>query len=264
MTNKRFMEMADRMKNPSLPTKKEIPISRIKRNRFSSPEAEYSFLEGEFGREIHEDIIRKYGDSHPFVTENVSYKERIIQGSKPGYVIAVNDVIRGMGLRTATSLDVHKAIRDGKLNLQNFYEDLGLVLYSESGENEYLAKNLATQIKQTRNLEFPVMLPLIGLGLEKDNSAPQGLAFKLTNNSQVISAPQLSYSNDGKKFSEVDNDGIPVFNDGGNYIFFTEDSGLRMLYRYRVLKLNARNEYLTSSNEDGRVIVCREAMHSKN
>ncbi len=262
MVNKRFLQTAERWKNQTLPkerTRTEKPSRDI-----GTQVLDYSFLGGEIGKKAHEEIVRKYGGDHPFVTQNVFYDEEseLIKGSKPGYIIVLNEfLLRGM--RTSTSFDLQKAMDEEKITQRGTYEDLGIVLFSESGENEYLAKDLARQVKDRQELKFPTLIHLTGLELRVDENAPNGMAFKLGENSEIIYAPNLSHSNHGKKFSGLDESGVPIFEDNGSYTFYTGNSGMRVLIRNWDSDLIAGDGVLVYSNAGGRVLVSREAARSK-
>ena len=265
MLNPKFLQTAGRWMNKDIPEdNSKNPVSQKRTSSTAIPDFDYFFLGDELGKKVHEDVVRKYG-SHAFVTNNVSYDKdtKLIRGSKPGYIVAVNEFLRNKNLRTATSYDVQKAIDEGKLNFSGVYEDLGLVLYSESGENEYLAKDLANQVKKRNGrLELPALFHLTGLELRVDKNAPEGMAFNLTDNSQIIQAQQLSFANDQKKFLKLNESGLPIFDDNGKHTFYAGNSGLRMLIRNRDSYLVARDGNLVDSDDDGRVLVCREAVRS--
>ena len=261
MVNKRFLDFAQRSMNQEVPTEKAKPKPQKVVPMARNVDFDYFFLDGDLGKEAHEAIIKKYGADHQFVTKNVFYDNdsKLIKGSKPGYILAVNEFLRGNGLRTATSYDVQRAIDEGNLNTKGFYEDLGLVLYSESGENEYFARDLTNQARQRKSIDFPVMFNLSDLELKVDQNAPQGLAFKLRDDSQIIMTPELLLANDRKKFSKVNQFGVQIFEDNGKYTFYSGNSVLRMLIRNRDSVLGARYWNLSGSDGGGRVIICREA-----
>ena len=261
MVNKRFLEIAERWKNEEVPSEREKPATEKRRNT-RIPNFDYFFLGEDLGKEVHEAIVRKYNADHPFVTSNVFYDEddNLIKGSKPGYVVAVNEFLRDRNLRTANSYDMQKAIEEGTLNFNGFYEDLSLVIYSEEGETGYLARNLANQIRQRNGkVEFPTLIQLSGLELKTDQNAPQGLSFKLTDKSQTIIAPQLSHENHHKKFSKVDENGLPIFEENGHHTFHAGGYGLRMLVSVGNSDLNSLHGDLVYSSDKGRVVICRES-----
>ena len=265
MPNPRFIQTAERWKNPETPSEKVKQAEQRRTPTAAVPDYDYFFLGDDLGRETHEAITRKYGAENPFVTKDVSYDSdsKLVKGSKPGYIIAVNEILGDRNLRTATSYDVQKAIDEGKINQSRIYEDIGLVLYSESGENEYLARDLAAQVrKRNGRVEFPTLISLVELGLKVDKNAPNGMAFNLTNDNQIVQAQQLSNANDQKRFSKLNEFGLPIFEDSGKHTFYSGNSGLRMLIRDRDSDLDARYWYLVYSDADGRVLVVREAARS--
>jgi hypothetical protein len=192
----------------------------------------------------------------------LSYHNNLIEGSNPFAVVLVNQIVGQDGLRTATPADLERAIRLNKvnqqlgLNLRGTYEDTGLVLRSESEPNEYLAKDVAKQIK-ARNVKLPVMIPLNGLELVNDSKSEHDLSFKLKEDAQVIHAPILN--KDGGYFtSEMidEQTGLPkqVGENGDRYLY-TRNSGLSGLYLNRVLILYSSWDDLAYSDSDGRVAV---------
>jgi len=103
------------------------------------------------------------------------------------------------------------------------------------------------------------------LELKYDASSPHNLAFQLTDSSEIIYAPQLNSTNNGNKFNRADEQGLPIFDNGGSRtLYSSEDNGLCRLYRYWGLDLVAGGRGLTVSVSGGRVIVCAEGTSPKN
>jgi len=191
----------------------------------------------------------------------LSYHNDVTEGSNPFAVALVNQIVNQEGLRTATPADLERAIRLNKvnqelgLNLRGTYEDTGLVLRSESEPNEYLAKDVAKQIK-ARNVKLPAMIPLNGLELVNDPKSEHDLSFKLGENAQVFYASIL---NKPGNFTSGDIDkqtGLPrKTGDNGDRTLYTRDSGLSGLVLDRDLYLDSNVGSLAYSNSDGRVVV---------
>lgn len=259
--NPRFKALVERMKNNELPIEKVIPTAQ--EPLFDKSNFKFNFLEGALAEEVHNAIVNKYGTDNPFITSNINYSDEIIKGSKPGYVLAVNDVLKEKGMRVANSREIQRVIEEGILDLKGLYEDLGLVLFGVSGENEYLAKDLAKQIKKYQNLSFPILMPLNGLELKVDKNAPNDFRFNIKDKNSIIYAPQLERKNNGKNFSTVDNNELPVFDKNGTYTLYTSDSGLRVLCRDWYLDLGAGYWVLTNSVSVGRVVVCAEGTRAR-
>lgn len=186
---------------------------------------------------IDKEIKKRYKD-FPAVKSATFYRDGVVNGSNPFYVVAVNEML-SEGRRTATQADLEKILENETLDLNGVFADTALVLRSVDRPNEYLAEKLAMQIRARypytpphafRVLFCPVMIPLSELELEKDQNSRHGLAFKLKENANVIHAPQLDHNNNRKRFSKTNVDGLPIFDDKGKRILHTRESGLSRLY----------------------------------
>ena len=69
-----------------------------------------AFLGGEWGRMVHDEVVEKYGADNSLVTSGVYFSDDLVKGSKPGYVVAVNNIIEQAGLRTATPADLENVL----------------------------------------------------------------------------------------------------------------------------------------------------------
>ncbi len=213
------------------------------------------FLGGEKGREINEEIKEKYKDFP--VLQKSSYEDGVIKGSTSFYVVAINEIIKPQGLRTATPADLERVLKKCALDLKGYYEDSALVLRSKDNPNAYLAKDLIKQIKEKidKDRKTPIMIPLVGLKLRVDQDSEYGLAFDLIDDSEIIYAPQLVHKNNHKKFSKTNNKALPIFNKNGERALYTRDSGLSRLYLLNILNLGSSVGGLGVSSNDGRVVV---------
>ena len=221
-----------------------------------------NFLEGDFGKVVHNEVVAEYGPDNPFVTSDVSYndEDNVVRGSKPGYAVAVNKVLREDEriLRTATPADLERISRVKALPLRGQYEDSALVLRSEDEPNKYLAKNLIKQVKaRNPKAKMPVMIPLCGLELVKDSDSPHNsLSFKLREDAEIIYAHILN--KDSACFVSEDIDkktGLPTkLGKEGRY-FCTINSGLSRLVLGRGLVLDSYWGDLAYSVGYGRVVV---------
>lgn len=238
-------------KNSQLPVKEASPLIEIPE---FIPQA--GFLGGDDGKEIDREIGGKYEQS---ALQKDSYKGGVIKGSNPFYVVAVNELLRQNGLRTATPADLERVLKTNALYLRGHYEDSALVLRSAEDPNAYLAKDLAKQIKQRtgKQRKMPVMIPLAGLELREDQNSDYGLAFNLTDDSEIIYAPILNKG--GGNFTSEDineKTGLPkrTKREGNRYLY-TRDSGLSRLCLGGDLGLYSGNGDLAYSDVYGRVVV---------
>ena len=245
---------------PILPITNSVPK---KMDSFNSENASYSFLEGNFGKQILEEYNQLVQEEYKNASalQNLSFADDVVKGSNPFAFALLNKVLQNHGKWIARPTDLERALEEKSINLKGTYGDSGLSLRSEKNPNEYLAKNLMSQLKEKdHNLgEDTIMIPLAGLGLKYDSNSPHNLAFQLTDSSEIIYAPQLNKSNHQKKFNSADEQGLPIFEDeGSRTLYSNQDEGLCRLYRNGGLDLFARVEDLANSNSSGRVVVCAE------
>ena len=187
----------------------------------------------------------------------LAYRNGVVQGSNPFAVALTDQMLREQGIRVATMADLERALQTRALNLRNQYEDTGLVLRSVDNPNEYLAGNLAEQLKARGQTvgKNSVVIPLRGLNVVGDDASDYGLAFQLTDETQIIEAPLLAEKYNGKRFKRLDENGMPIFDDEGNRVNYTRGSGLSRLGLYGGLVLGSLWGRLDYSNPDGRVVL---------
>lgn len=217
------------------------------------------FLGGEFGEQVNEEVQGKYGKFQAI--NKVRYSEGLVRGSTPLYVVAVNEVIRPEGLRTANQADLERVLRTNAFDLRGFYEDSALVLRSEASPNEYLARYLMEQIKaRNPDQKMPVMIPLNSLELTEDSDSDYGLSFKLREDAEIVYASILN--NDTGIFSSEDIDektGLPNKFSSKGRVLYTRSSGVSRLCLGGDLYLDSDYECLADSGDAGRVVVVNDA-----
>ena len=255
MINPRLLEAAERWKNPVPPEDK--PSQKTTTQNREQITKKYSFLEGELAREVHDWIQKTYPDFPNITKINYDSNDKIIKGSNPFYVTAVNDYFRknNLEIRTASQAELEQILKSNSLELEKHYEDTSLVLRTEDEPNKYLAKNLAGQIKKRQKIKLPLMIPLRGLTLKQDSNSPHKYSFQLTNEVEIIYSDKLAHENNGKKFDEADEYGLPVFNENGKRTFYTRNDGLSGLCLGGDLGLGAHYDLLAYSAALGRVVL---------
>ena len=269
MPNPRFSQIAERWMNKEVPSEKSQPVTPVQQSSPLMNNANYSFLEGDFGRQVLEEYNQLVQSEYQnaFALQKLSFADNLVKGSNPFAFVLLNRLLQNHGKWVTRPIDLEKALEKEAIDLKGTYGDSGLVLRSENNPNEYLAKNLASQVKgKGYNVGGDtVMIPLAGLELVYDSNSPNYLSFQLTDSSEIIYAPQLNKTNHNKKFNKADEKGLPIFGDNGlRTLYSSEDSGLCRLYRCRDLDLNAWNADLAYSLPDGRVIVCAKGNVGKN
>ena len=156
-----------------------------------------------------------------------------------------------------------EVLQDLELNPDFFrenYEDLGLVLRTNGdlySPNDYNARHLYKQLKHRGikpSKKSPVLISLRGLALEEDDESSYGLVHLLTDETQIIQAPELSHLNNRKRFSRADERGIPIFDNEGTRTFYTRRNGLGRFSLDRGLDLYSNwGRNLACSNANGRI-----------
>ncbi len=266
MPNPRFLKTAERWMNKEAPSERVqhiTPVSNLSQNTGNfTDNATYSFLEGDFGRQVLEEYNQLVQGEYQNASalQKLSFADNVVKGSNPFAFTLLNRVLHNHGRWVARPADLERALKQGAIDLRGTYGDSALVLRDENSKNEYIARRLGDQLRQKGHSldRDTIMIPLAGLELEYDASSPHDLTFQLTENSEIITASQLNKSYHGKKFNKGDEKGLPIFEDDGSRTLYSNEDGLCRLYRGRDLGLNARDGSLANSDEDGRVIVCAE------
>jgi len=234
----------------------EVPSNPVINPGVSS---DFSYLEGDFGKTILEEyntlVAQDYGGASALKV--LKFKDGIVKGSNPYAFVLLNKVLQKYGRWVARPGDLEKCLKEGALDLKGTYGDSALIFRDNGEPNKYLSGNLYDQVNNLGNFVAPLMFPLADLDLVNDQNSPSKLAFKLTE-SGLIYAPQFEHSNNGKKFNERDEDGLPIFDENGTRTLYIKNGGLRRLYRSGNLNLNARSGCLAGLGVAGRVIVCAE------
>jgi len=260
MPNQRFLDTVKRWMNKEAPAERVQPATPISQSSPLINNASYSFLEGDFGRQVLEEYNQLVQSEYQNASalQKLSFADDVVKGSNPFALILLNRVLQHHRKWVARPVDLERALDKDAINLRGTYGDSGLVLRSETNPNEYLAKHLASQIKE-KGYDVggdSVMIPLAGLGLIHNSNSPHNLVFQLTDSSEIIYAPQLNKTNHNKKFNKANEHGLPIFEDNGSRTLYSNEDGLCRLYRCRGLGLVAGGDVLANSIDNGRVIVC--------
>jgi len=214
-----------------------------------------TFLSGDFGRDFLDEYQgRAQTDYKNADVLNILRTDKdIVKGSNPYAVVLANKILRQEGLRTATPADVERILKSGDLALGGVYIDTALVLRNEDEPNKYLAGDL---IKQLGKKKLPVMIPLAGLDLRVDSNAPNGLAFNIREDAQVIYDKILNSGNGNFNSEDInEKTGLPNKLGNGNRTLYAIDSGLSGFCLGRYSGLGSGGGPLGSSGGYGRVVV---------
>jgi hypothetical protein len=187
--------------------------------------------------------------------------------------IVNNPSLQSHGFYPITPMQDEYLLKEGKLpHPEKYWEDLALLLYDTSGNNPKEAQALKESIMQHRGdlglsqNDLEKRLVIVNAGGEVDSDMPHGVKpIIIPGITQVYSHETLSKTGKNHNFEYGLERGLLAINElgkGKRTLYMpNEDSniGLRVLYRVRVLDLNAWFGVLASSNSDGRVNFARSA-----
>ena len=173
-------------------------------------------------------------------------------GSNLFKVILLNQI----GIRTANIPQLYDIWEQDGDFLSGHYEDVASVALRSSGDsqsqNDLPAKKLAKSIKK-RNIKHTYVLN--GLELKEDKDSDYGLVLVPGDNFEYFEAPELDHTNNQRKFSKVDERGIPIFDDNGDKTLYTREGGLSWLFVNSFSDLLSYYRGLSYSGSYGRVVV---------
>jgi len=186
--------------------------------------------------------------------------DAVVGSNYPAAVLA-NHIVRGLGMHIATPADLERVILLRALPLSGRHVHVALVLRSEQPPNSYLARDLAEQIAaRGRSLRVPLMIPLTGLQLLNDDRSGIGVSFRLTEDAEIIEAPQLAHEHHRKRFACADACGLPAsLESEGPRTLYTAETGLcgMSVGRTHDLDIYSNEGDLAASDWDGRLVFMR-------
>ena len=216
------------------------------------------FLADEEMLKQYQEKIKPYSKRAQEVLNIFTFQDGIIQGSNP----FANVLLASEHLALPSQI-LQDSINNPEF-FRNTYEDMGLILRTDGDDfknNDYNARNLYEQLKNrdiTPSEDNPVLISLRGLVLKKDKESHYGLIHLLGDDAKIVQAKELSHKNYGKKFSKVDERGIPIFDKSGSRTFYARQGGLDRVCLYRSLDLYSNSRDLAGSCADGRVAVAKK------
>ena len=188
-------------------------------------------------------------------------------------VIFENEELSKLGLYPITPLQSESLLQSDKLpNSRTSWTDLALILYdiSDKGCNPKEAEALKESLKQHKqdlnltNQDLEQRLLIVNPGLESDASFPLGVKLVvLPGLTKAYVHETLKQTGRNHKFSFGSDNGLPSISElekGSRNLYMpseNKDLGLRVLFRYRVLDLDAGDWVLACSIEDGRVAFAK-------
>lgn len=230
-------------------------------------EADYpvlTFLNDEKIVEQYKESIQNYGKKARKVLDIFTVNGK---GSNP---FAVAQMGKFTTLALPSELEV--AVEENPDYFRNTYQEPALVLRTNGDSyepNNYIAKDLFKKVKKrtgkTPTPENPARISLKGLKPTEHKKSDYGLSFLLTDETEIIYAPEFSHKNNQRRFSRTDERGVPIFDENGNRTFYTRDNGLSSLFLDGCLGLDSDWDYILAGSVDGgRVAIVSDAVGAKN
>jgi len=292
MVNKRFLEIAERQKNSSLPVEKIVtqpksknPVATQSTNFPNLPSESFLMSYDGQHKDFFQELIKKNNQIYAGTGAEISTgTSGEVQGhliKRMGLIstIANDSSLRSANLFPITATQSEYLFQAGKLtNPKDNWEDFGMVLYdrSLSGENLQEAQALYESLKNHKqNLglsesDLEKRLIVVNPGVEVDSSMPHGVKpIIIPGITQVYQHEVLEKTGKINFNGYGLNGGLPWINqlDKGDRTLYMPDEnsdiGLRVLYRNRDLDLYARYDDLADSDSDGRVTFAPQGQVSK-
>ena len=96
-----------------------------------------------------------------------------------------------------------------------------------------------------------------GFDVQPSETPQQGYGINIIPRTDFTAIPdeRLAHKNNRKRFTNVDDLGLPIFDKNGTRTFYTRNQGLSRLYLGRNLDLDSGIGDLSYSDSDGRVVV---------
>ena len=219
-----------------------------------------SFIEGEDAKAIY-DLTEGIRTGHMQYDPNT----KLISGSTPFLAARVDTLVRPLGLRVANLSDLSRP-EVMKLIQDKYYTDApALVVRSETDpnypKNNRLIRRILDQASRF-NPKFPFMVTGFD-AVQLEDKEGYGIDIVARDDFQVTEDERLLGKYSGSKFSDVDEQGFPLFDRNGSITWYARDKGLSRLYLNRNLDANSNNDDLANSNDNGRVVLISGAATSQ-
>ena len=220
---------------------------------WNRPEVYTSLVQGKEAKAVYDSLKGN-------MANGMSYdaKTQTLIGSNVFATARIDSILRPLGIRVANLRDLSRPEVMGMVK-DKFYTDApALVLRSMDdsyGRNLPIIKQLAESVEKANGI---VQLPVLVTGfdvkeIEDDNG--YGIAIVPRDDFRAVHDMRLHGENHGKRFTEVDELGLPKFDKNGQRGWYARNQGVSGLFLYRYLVAISDNGYLASSGGSGRVVL---------
>jgi hypothetical protein len=218
------------------------------------PQVRTSFLQGEDA----ETIYNKLGD----VPHNLSYdsEKQLITGSSLIGAARIDTIVRDIyeGVRVANPRDLSRPEVIEMVRGKCYTDASALVLISNKDgyeRNNSIITQLTDLVEEANGkVEFPLLITGFDIQPFPENE-DYGIKIVKRQDFRALHDDRLQGKYHGIKFSEVDENGIPIFDENKNRTFYIKDKGLSRLILCDDLGLDSGWGNLGDSDPYGRVVL---------
>ncbi|MEK6855049.1 MAG: hypothetical protein AABX73_02395 [Nanoarchaeota archaeon] len=231
------------------------------RFNWNKPEVYTSFVQGAEAQTIYRSLKGN-------MANGISYdrKTKTLVGSNVFAAARIDSILRHLGIRVANLRDLSRSEVMAMVKDNHYTDAPALILRSTDDSYEAnlpIIKQLVQAVEKANGqLQLPLMVTGFDVRAEKD--AGYGIVVVPRDDFKAVSDPRLSGENDGKRFTEVDELGLPKFDSNGNRGWYAKSHGLSGLYLDGLLDVFSRCDNLALSDGNGRVVLVSAEGTAKN
>lgn len=217
------------------------------------PQVVIAPLEGNSAQEIYEAVPES-------LRVNTRHNERIkgVIGSTNLLVVGLDNIVQPHGLRALNLSDLSLPEVMAFAKGHHYIDARTLIARSAKDSyepNNFLLKRICELVEEKEgSVKFPFMIEGFNYKEVSENT-DYGVTILSDDDFTVIQDERLKGEYDRRKFSEVDEFGLPKFDKKGNRIWYARDEGLSRVYLTRDLDLYSYDRDLFYSYDYGRVVV---------
>lgn len=182
-----------------------------------------------------------------------------MRGSNPFIVARVDSLLRPYGIRVANLRDLSRLEIMSMVKDMHYTDAPALVLRTlddPNSRNLPLIEKITEEVERVNGkLELPVMITGFDVAPLEGDSNGYGLNIVPRDDFKAVHDDRLEGKYNMKKFSQVDELGLPKFVANGSRTWYAREQGVSWLCLGRLLYLSSSLELLADSNDSGRVVL---------
>lgn len=237
--------------------------NELKNFQWQKPEVVPAFVQGVDAEEVYKAISGMNLGWCDYQEET-----QTLRGSNPFIAARVDSLLRPYGIRVANLRDLSRPEVMSMVKDRHYTDTPALVLRTMDDSNSRnlpLIKRIAEEVEKANGrLELPVMMTGFDIVTLENDSNRYGLDIVVRDDFKAVHDDRLKGEYNLKKFSEVDELGLPKFVGNGSRTWYARQKGVSRLYLDGDLGLGSGTEYLAISNDGGRVVLISGEAAQKN